>query len=510
MPSTATLSTTLPRAPASRARSPLAWLLAALALLTVWRVLAALHAAPPLFFDEAQYWDWSRHPDWGYFSKPPMVAWLIALSTGLLGHSEPAVRAAAFLLYPATAWLIYLVGRRLAGHYPPSSPTARHGPWLAALLFASLPMTAMGTWLITTDAPLLFFWSAALLFYLRALADDRGRDWLALGLALGLGLLSKYSMALFIPAALGHLLASPDRRRLLAAPGPWLAAALALAVLSPNLAWNLQHDFASFRHTAEISQLDRALLHPDKLLDFVLAQFAVFGPLAMAALAWLARRPGRLLGEPALAPLAWFALLPLALFLVQALLARAFANWAVTAYVAAAPLVAFWLLSRGRRTWLAAAIAVNLVLGAAAYHWHDLARWSGVELGRRTDPYSRLLGWPEVGGEVARRLAAHPGARLLTHDRTEYCELAYYAGPRARPAYYLNPSRAVSHHYALTADVAGAPSGEFLLVSDSRRPETLTVLFAEARELAPIQVAVYPDLGRHYRTFLVRDFRGYP
>jgi len=485
-------------------------LLAALALLTAWRLLAALHTAPPLFFDEAQYWDWSRQPDWGYFSKPPMVAWLIALSTGIFGHGEMAVRAFAFLLYPATAVVIYFLARRLAVHFPPDSPVGRHGPWLAALLFASLPMTSMGSWLITTDAPLLFFWSLALLFYLRALAGNRLADWLGLGLALGLGLLSKYSMALFLLPALGCLAAHPSRRALLAGPGPYAALLLALAWVAPNLAWNLAHDFVSFRHTAEIAQLDRALLHPDQLAGFLLAQFAVFGPLAMAALVWALARPFRLFRDPALAPLAWFSLLPLALFLAQALLARAFANWGATAYVAAAPLVAFWFLRQGRAAWLAAAIAINLALGAAAYHWHDLARLAGVEMTRRNDPYSRLLGWREAGTEVARHLAEHPEARLLTHDRTEFSELGYYGGARARPAYFLNPTRRVSHHYALTADVARAPKGEFVLVSDDPEPRNLTALFAQARELAPINITIHRDLSRRYRVFLARDFLGYP
>lgn len=499
------------RPPAPRRHgAPLAVLLLALALLTLWRAFTAWHTAPPLFTDESQYWLWSHDPAWGYFSKPPMVAWLIALSTSLLGHGELAIRAASLLLYPATALMIYLCAGRLARHLPPASAAARHGPWLAALLFATLPMVSMGSWLITTDAALLFFWSVALYFYLRALTDDRSRDWLLLGVAVGLGMLSKYTMVFFVLGALGHMLTTATLRPRLARPMPWLAALLALAVFAPNLGWNAANGFVSIHHTAEISQLGGDLLQPDALADFLSAQFAVFGPLSMAVLVWLGLRPQRLLRDPALAPLVWFVLLPLGYFLLHALLSRAFANWAAFAYVAAAPLVVFWLLARGRGAWVIAALVINLAFGAAFYHWHDLARALGVELNRKIDPYSRVLGWRELGDAVAGRLAEHPGARLLTSDRTEFAQLAYYAGPRARPAYFLNVSGRISHHFAMTADVAHAPMGAFLWVTDHPAPEPYTRGFAQARELAPIRVPVYPDLVRAYRVFLLHDFKTYP
>lgn len=481
----------------------LAGLLLALALLTAWRLLAALHVAPELFFDEAQYWDWAQSLAWGYYSKPPLLAWLIALTTGLGGDSESAVRAASLLLYPGGALLLFLATRRLLAWQPGVFPES--APFWVALAYATLPLVSLGSWLITTDAALLFFWAASIWLLLRALQHDRWRDWLLLGASVGLGLLSKYTMVFFLLATLGYLLF--QRRAVLFTARPWTAAILAGLILLPNMVWNAQHDFASLHHTAEISQLDRGLFHPQALLSFAGAQFAVFGPLLFAALLWLLMRPRRLVTSPVLGFLAWFALLPLAAFMGLALLSRAFANWAAFAYVAATPLVVLWLLSLDKRRWVVTALSLNLGMAALIYHYHDLARVAGVELTRKTDPYSRISGWRALGAEVAVLLERNPQARLLATDRQAITELLYYARPRSRPAYFWNLSGRIDSHYALKNDVGQAPQGEFLLIGGPTDPALLARHFATVERLPDIVIPLYPDLVRRYSVSRVTDYR---
>lgn len=489
-----------------RLHQDLRWLALALIVLTIWRLAAALHAQPELFFDEAQYWDWSTAPAWGYYSKPPMLAWLIALSTALLGDGEYAVRAPSLVLYPLGAILLYFTTRRLLGWQP--GVQAASAPFWVALAYATLPVVALGSWLITTDAALLFFWCAALWALVRAIDLNRWRDWLLLGTLVGLGLLSKYTMAAFGVAALGWLLSEAQQRRHLTTAKPIVAIAIAFILFTPNLLWNAQHQFASFQHTAEISQLDRGLLHPGKLLEFFGAQFAVFGPLLFAVLIGLVLRPTRWLDNPALRFLAWFVFLPLAGFMGLALLSRAFANWAAFAYVAATPLVVITLLQSNRRRLLILALGLNLALGAVIYHYHDLARWAGVELTRKTDPYHRITGWRNFGAAVAAQLAAHPEARLLCTERDVITELLYYARPRSRPAYFWNLSGQVRSHYALMNDLGGAPNGQFLLVGG---PSDLSLLRQHFRRVTPLPeiiIPVYQDLTRHYTVFLLEGYKG--
>ncbi len=145
-----------------------------------------------LYPDEAQYWFWAKHLAFGYYSKPPLVAWLIALTTGLFGDSEFAVRLSAPLLAAATAVLVYAVGARLYDR--------RIGFW-SALAFASLPGASVSAFIISTDAPLVLCWAAALYAFIRAREDDRWRWWLAAGIAAGFGLLAKYTMVYWMLSA---------------------------------------------------------------------------------------------------------------------------------------------------------------------------------------------------------------------------------------------------------------------------------------------------------------------
>ncbi|MFN3593127.1 MAG: glycosyltransferase family 39 protein [Thiobacillaceae bacterium] len=493
------------RAEASSSARTAVWLILALLLLTAWRVLAVWHRELELYADEAQYWSWSLAPDWGYYSKPPMVAWLIHVSTRLFGDSELGVRAATFVLWPMTAGVVWLLTRRLFA----GEPWRERAAFWSALAFATLPMTALGGVLITTDGPLLFFWALTLYFLAGAIEHDRWGDWLAAGIAAGLGLMSKYSMVFLAPAFLLLVLAIPAYRRLLTSPKPYVAVALALILLAPNLVWNARHDFVSFRHTAEISQLDRAFIHPDALLAFAGAQFGVFGPLLALSLVLIAFKPRWWRQDVRLAFLAAFSLVPLAAFLALSLLSRAFANWAAFAYVAGSVLVVVVWVAADKRRWLAWAIGVNLALGALLYHYHDLARALDIQLTRKTDPYARVTGYRALGQAVKRLLAAHPDARLMGDDRKTFASLLYYARPLSREAVYLNPARHIDDHYALTADVAQRPRGSFILITRTRTRAVLEQWFAEVRPLKHLHVRTHPDAALDYQAWWVRDFLGY-
>ena len=110
------------------------------------RLAALLFFAPDLFADEAQYWYWSRHLDFGYYSKPPAIAWAIAASTAVFGDAEWAIRLPALLFYTMTAFWLYALAAKLY-----DSKTAL----FSALGFLLLPGVAVGSMVAATDALLL-------------------------------------------------------------------------------------------------------------------------------------------------------------------------------------------------------------------------------------------------------------------------------------------------------------------------------------------------------------------
>ena len=484
--------------------NPYAWLtLLVLVLLTLWRWSVAQHLGLELYADEAQYWSWSLDPDWGYYSKPPMIAWLIYLGTSLFGDGELAVRSATFLVWPLTAWVVYLLVRRLYA----GEAWAGQAAFISALACASLPMTSLGGILVTTDGPLLLFWGLSLYFLLAALREGTWPLWLLAGAAAGLGLISKYSMVFFAPSVLVFLLISPKRRHWLFNAKPYVAAGIAFLILLPNLLWNAGHEYVSLQHTADISQLDRDLFHPAALFEFFLAQFGVFGPLMMLILLMLVFQLRSLLKDERSRFLATFCIVPLLAFFGLSLLSRAFANWGAFAYVSGTALVTVWCFSRDKRAWIISALALNLVIALAGYYYRDLAQLAGKELTSKTDIYKRVSGFRPLGAAVARILAAHPNAKLVVDDRKSMASLLYYARPASLDALYLNPTNHIDDHYALTRDIRHHPDGQFILVSRYATTKSLTGRFARVTPLSPIHISLYPDYALDYRVWLVEDFQ---
>lgn len=491
----------------AEARRGLWALVAIIAVVSVYRIGSRELVDLGLHYDEAQYWVWSLDPAWGYFSKPPLVAWSIGLARALCGDGEACIRAPSIVALGVATLVVFALGRRLFD--------VRTG-LIAALVFLLAPLTSFLSWIITTDSVLILFWALATAAFARAVDTDRGSWWVATGVAAGLGLLSKYTMGIFALSAAGFVLTAPAQRRLLARPGPYAGALVAALLFAPNVYWNLTHQLATFGHTAHIAAADDG---PSVLngLRFVAEQFGVFGPLSAIAFIAAAVRPAP--PPPASGVRArrrafalWFALPMLAIISAQAL-ERAHANWAAPACVTASILAGAWLAQPGRRGWLIATLAFNLVAMAVLYHYRQVLPAAGVRLNLARDPVQSLQGWDTLGRAVAARLQA-TGARLLSDDRRLMSWLIYYARPAARDALTWNPERVVDNHYRLTRDVAHAPRGPFLFVSERERGAELARQFASVEALGTIRsgppcAAPASGCARAMFAYRLGDFRGY-
>lgn len=461
-------------------------------VLMAWRLFAWALADIDLMADEAYYWTWSLSPDWGYYSKPPMIAWLIRAATALFGDSELALKAGSVLLYPLTTALIWRTGRDLFG--------GRVGYW-AAVLFISMPGVAMSSVIISTDVALLCFWALALWAYFRAMRGEGGY-WLLAGSALGLGLLSKYTMALFAVAVALHWLSEPELRCNFRRGWPYAASALALLLFLPNLLWNAQSGFPTWTHTGELIADRDEHFRVGEVLGFLGSQFGVFGLLSFGLLL------------PALWPcddepcvvrsLRWFAALPLAVVVTQAFVNHAYANWAAPAYVAAPLLLATRVRHESLLRWAA---VVNLLLGAALLHYQDVARPFGYEPTRQTDLYFRARGWQTLGEEAAGRLAQYREATLLGDDRSVLAELIYYA----RPADWRiwSPPGQLDSQYDLSAPLRAGDDGVFVYISRRAEAAAVTQHFAVVQRLEDIDVTPYPSLPLRYSVYRLEGFLGY-
>ncbi len=400
-------------------RTTLAFL-AVLIAATALRIWALKLAPINLYHDEAEFWAWSRSPAWGYLNAPPMVAWAISATTQIFGDAEWAVRLAAPLAQAASALALYALGRTLYGAWA--------GFW-TGIVWLVTPGVWFSSNVISADVLLLPFWSLALVAMWR-MAQTRAMDWaIVLGLAIGLGFNAAYAILYFPVCMLVAARWSQPVREALGGARGVIAILIALALFAPNLAWNAQHSFESAQQAAANLNINFAnLFNLNKIVEFMTGQALIIGPIVFVVLLGLfvraLNRAAGLSDEDRF--LLAFTLPPLVLVTLFAIIARADANWAVTAYPAALTWLVGSLIgsAMGRRVF-AAALITNLVLGGVIAFGFFHPSSAGVVRGMRES-----TAWSETARAVALRAVPLRGERpfnaVVVDDPATYYELNFY------------------------------------------------------------------------------------
>jgi 4-amino-4-deoxy-L-arabinose transferase-like glycosyltransferase len=485
------------------------WAIGITLLLTALRVVAIRLSPLQLYADEAQYWAWSQHLAFGYFTKPPLVAWIIRLTT-LMGDAEPLVRLSSPLLHAAAAIFVFLAANRLY-----EARTAL----FAMLVYALMPAVQLGSFVVSTDTPMIACLAAALWAYVALQQAGRAgwRPALGLGLALGLAFLAKYAALYSVGGIALHLIASRDARK------AWRPATIAAAVgafaaiVAPNLVWNAANGFAAAHHLASEAAWGGARSGGVlAALSFLGNQFGVFGPAPFGVLVgggiWLAAR--RKLQAPDGLLLAW-TIPPLAIVLVQAFVAGAKANWAAAAFAPGSILVAAWMLRWNRPRLLIAVLAAQALLalgGLVAVTQPRLLDQIGL-----SNALKGVRGGRELTAMVVQRAEAQPPGAPLTavaiDDRELFNLVAYYgrgyfgaAGPPLK-AWLEGP--APTNEAELTAPLTPANGARVLAVShDGALTDAMRRQFASADETTIGTVWLDRKHHRGLAMFVGEGFRG--
>ena len=481
--------------------------LVAAAALVVLRVLFL--GQTDLFPEEAYYWNYAAHLDIGYLDHPPMVGWLIHLGTLVFGDQATGVRVPAVLCGLATSFFAWRLAWLLFGKKEAA---------LAVLLVNVTPFFFMTSFMMTPDAPLTACWAGALYFLARALLQERTLAWYGLGICLGLGMLSKYTIALLGPATLLFLALDPAARRWWRHPAPYLAVALSIVIFSPVIVWNARHQWASFafQSTGRVAETSEFSTH-----ELLAAVLVVLTPLGLF-LAWqvLCRRsPGtpdqhgriRLFTRI-------YTLTPLGVFLLFSITHPVKLNWTGPLWLALVPLCAATFAhgpSRGLKVAgvATAAFCAALYLVFLSYLGHGLP---GV-------PYARNMallpvGWAEMGAklealraEVAR--PSHGPVWLVGMDRNFIAsEAAFYSSqPRqaAREITGAHLFRSISLMYEFWMPSTTLRGATLLLVSFNRSDLDRARVQRRTTPAGPIRAHQLTRRGKPLRVFYTRLVKDY-
>jgi 4-amino-4-deoxy-L-arabinose transferase-like glycosyltransferase len=476
------------------------WLLA----LTALRLLLHVASNGEYGFhrDELQLWVDAQRLDWGYVAYPPLTAFLGRLGIELLGDSTNGLRLFAALAQAIAMLVAGLIARELGGQ--------RMAQAVAALAVACTPVSMLqGSMLMYVGIEYLCV-VLTVWMLLRVINGGDARWWLGVGVAIGLGMMTRYTM-LFWAVGLAAGVVSTPLRRQLAGPWLWAGVALSLLVFAPNAWWQWRHDFVYLDFVEHIHARDVRIGRTDGFLvgQLLTGASPLIAPLWLAGLAWL-------------------------------VLSKAAARWRVLAWMYALPLLLF-LLAQARDYYMAPGYPMLLAAGAVALEAGiarlriRTARWSraalalvllaafastalvalpiapinsaGWHISRSFhDNFAEQIGWPELVAQVAAVYHALPPEE---RGRTAIFANNYgEAGAidRYGPAHGLPPAIGTINGYWYRGYGTIAPRTVIVLGDDAEGVSDTPATCTRASRVR-IPHGVDNEESGHPEIFVCRDFR---
>jgi len=474
-------------------------------------VRLAIAACTPLLPDETYYWDWSRHLAAGYFDHPPMIAWVTRAGTVIAGNTALGVRLGCVILGTLAGLFALATARRLASD---------RAAIIAAVVFALMPLSAVGLVLATPDAPLLAAAAATVYAVVRSLdhpARSRGSLtwWCVAGLALGIALCSKYTGVLLPFGVFVALVARRDLRQRLTEAGPYVATGIALLVFLPVILWNARHNWASFAFQLQHGFGGASGSAIKRELDFIGGQVGLVSPILFVMMVVVVARSLRAPATARQAMLAIVATVIFAFFVYSATKRRVEANWPALAYIPAMLLVAGYSGARVWDRWLRAGVVLAGSLTLVTYVNTFVPI---LPVPARRDPVARAWGWDHLASVVNRTYGPR---RSLSAYRTwvaadryqEASELAFHL-PLNPETFALNLTTRANNYdlWPSFPDRAHPRDGLILVVDDVEGTHaTVSMLsphFTTVRKDDQITLARAGDPVKYLRIWILDGWRG--
>ena len=426
------------------------------------RVFAIISTPLELSADEAQYWLWSKKLSWGYFSKPPMIAWLIHASNNIFGDYDYSIRIFAPIIHGINALVIFRLSQEINDNY------LAH--FLSSLIWLTLPIVGVGSFLMSTDTPLMLIWTTSLLVIVKAYNSDNLFLWNLAGLIAGLALYAKYA-AFYLPLGLIiFYIINFHNEKNIKLRGLFLFLMNFIIISLPNVIWNYFNNFHTINHLSSNAVIDAPSYSLFGSFTFLIAQIAILGPLLFIVIVLTAYNIKRL--NKLSIFLLYFIFPVYILMFIQGFFSEANANWAASALPAITILCGYFLSRRIKFAVLT--IFSNLLICIFIL----IISFNGnlIFLDLKSDPLRKLKGWNILSEDLKKTISKKKSDVILVDRRGIAAELIYYLRNENIKIRVLESSKSPSNHYQLHYSLTDKENKIFYYASEnSKIPESYKV-----------------------------------
>jgi len=415
--------------------------------ITILKIIAIFLTSYSLFGDEAQYWLWSKNFDFGYFSKPPFIAWIIACYSWFFGESFESLKLLPVTIYFITSLVVFHLCLRLGFE--------RRLSIICSLSFLIMPAVSVSSFFISTDVFLLLFWTLSMVGLLNIKKNPSIINFVLCGIMVGLAFLAKYAAIYFFVSLSCLCLFDKGFRNLFISNflKLFLLIFVVLIVIFPNLIWNINNDWLTLQHTSENASLGNANINFFRGLNFLVIQVLMVGIILFFGALYNFKKI-KLDEENVF--LLCFSLPIILIVFFESVLVRANANWAAVGLIS---LFLFFIRSlfRGLNLFLITNFVVNFVfaiifyfLVAGSYNHKAFNRINGV-------------------GDFSQEIKSYLGqtSNIVISDRLLYSSLAYELKAE-KVNFYMpyNSSRKITNHFQITSPLKRGALNNFVLIGD--------------------------------------------
>lgn len=383
--------------------------------MTMLRVYTLYVSPIELSVDEAQYWEWSHNLDFGYFTKPPMIAWAISLSTNIFGNEEWAVRLCSPLIHFCISLILWVTAQFAFG------PKAGK---LSALLWIFTPAASLGSFIISTDTPLLLFWSISIFFIFKLFHNETFITAIFAGISIGLAFLSKYA-ALYLVIFLIVWWLIYDRNKDLSIKNIFTILLTSMLVASGNIYWNYINEFVTVSHTVSNANLTEIKFNSINVISFLSSQLLVFGPIFLLLYIFLVF--DCFLQKGKLSLLAMLSLPIILLITIQSFLKISNPNWAITAYIGATIILSAYVIIQKYkflRFFFKLGFIINFVLSIFILKVTLTGDFYPFNL--KSDPLRKTLGFELLSKKIENRFNKDIMSAIVFETRGDISRFNYY------------------------------------------------------------------------------------